>query len=178
MKSMNFLFACVFAALFVTLYSFKPLPAASDKSSGTLGDVKYSVLGPKAFAKENGNGWVILEGQKIDGTGTELKESKLFKEYHIRILPDVRGVFIRCQNLQRDAKTGDPDGDRDITKLQPDLIRRHSHSIPTVNGNTDDGGGIFNSRGNKKRNITLSDSTGGAETRPKNIALFTYVKIN
>lgn len=152
---------------------------------GSLGDVKYSVLKLEEFVKLNGKGWVLMDGQSIENsklyrlTGGDLKNS-----------PDARGVFIRGMNLGRSTDTGDANGDRNVGMFQSDEFKQHSHSasgyitgnITGSNGTRDCDGGNqkFNcDPGFPDRNVSVSiQANGGIETRPRNISIYTYIKIN
>lgn len=162
---------------------------------GALGDVKYSILPPDQFKRENGDGWEVLNGDNQVLIGSDLQKS-----YGIQHLPDARGVFIRGLNLRRDSRSGDPDSTRIAGSPQDDAFQGHYHSF---NGNahtadvTDPPGdwlqvskrvrGLSQTTANfENQNYVKSPKNDGAngeprtatETRPKNIALYTYVKVN
>ena len=148
------------------LFSFSFFP--QEHFSGNLGDVKYSILDPEQFTKENGPGWVIMQGQSIAGSDLTLITGQ-------KKLPDSRGVFIRGMNLGRDAKSGDSDGNRLVGSYQWDSFKKHNH--PYTNPQGTQNLGHFNSDGwEGKRDRT--GQVGGDETRPKNITLYIYIKIN
>ena len=160
-------------------------------SEGKIGDVKYSVLDPDKFREVNGKGWVLLDGSNIEN-------SKLSDFSKLKELPNASGVFIRGMNLGRDAETGDVDGNRDMGKLQLDAFQGHWHALGGF-FNSVQGGGEPNSivlsrkrevgwdpprmlRNNQARDSTTDNKNGiprtRSETRPRNIALYTYIKIN
>lgn len=151
-------------------------------SSGSLGDVKYSILDPDHFLEINGRGWVLMMGQSIQGSDLNLLSG-------ISILPDSRGNFIRSMNLGR-AEHGDPNITRQVGSFQSDTLKRHSHFKywlavkGEVSGNSVKGFYSQNHQAVGNELINESDrknyhfDTGGVETRPKNIALYTYIKIN
>ncbi len=150
-------------------------------SVGAVGDVKYSILEPDKFTQENGDGWVLMEGQDIKGTD-------LWKLTGIETLPDARGVFLRGLNRGRNKEEGDAEGDRQVGSSQDDTFENHSHPVgPLVLGwntegnngkhriDTDDGG----SWGNPPYDVEqIAKPVGKEETRPRNIALFTYIKVS
>lgn len=84
-------------------------------SSGTLGDVKYSILAPTEFQKLNGNEWKLMDGQSIVGT-------KLSQMTGKSALPDARGMFIRGMNANREFPFGDLDGNRPVGSEQNDMV--------------------------------------------------------
>lgn len=83
--------------------------------SGTLGDVKYSILAPTEFQKLNGNEWSLMDGQSIVGT-------KLSQMTGRSALPDARGMFIRGMNANREFPFGDLDGNRPVGSEQTDMV--------------------------------------------------------
>lgn len=83
--------------------------------SGTLGDVKYSILAPTQFQKLNGNEWRLMDGQSIVGT-------KLSQMTGKSALPDARGMFIRGMNANREFPFGDLDGNRPVGSEQNDMV--------------------------------------------------------
>lgn len=147
----------------------------------SLGDIRYSVLDSIQFQRLHGAGWIMMDGRPI-------QKSDLCTELEICQVPDARGVFIRGMNMGRAAATGDPEGDRAVGGFQADVLGRHQHTLPspldqaghTVNGNgtraridVDDGppysGIVWN---------TTTNFAGATETRPRNVALYMYIKIN
>jgi len=151
-----------------------------------LGNVQYSILEPDDFKTVNGNGWVLMDGRDIQG-------SELFKLNGMANVPDARGVFIRsmnCPNGVEDmSQKGDTQIDRPVGSYQKDSFELHSHSITNL--------GFFQAllpheswagaemtqfnagQGLKDIHTMLrNDNTGGNETRPRNIALYLYIKIN
>lgn len=166
--------------VFFALDNFKT-STAQENSEGKIGDVKYSILDPDKFREQNGKGWVLMDGNSI-------KDSDLSVLIGMDTAPDARGVFIRGMNVKREPSNGDASGDRLVGGYQRDEFRSHQHDIAprinvghSVNGNgssrrfdTDDG----HTWGNIDEDMYAMDNTGGAETRPRNITLYTYIKIN
>lgn len=154
--------------------------------TGILGDVKYSTLNPEKFIQLHGKSWVLMDGRNINNTD-------LFKLTQMSMLPDARGVFLRSMNVNRDSNEGDSDGDRPLGSYQPDEFKAHKHDVIdnghnhglkyTLNQGTNVGAsgaeattlgaGYINGHAN------IAESTkGGRETRPRNISLYVYVKVN
>ncbi|MCA9779484.1 MAG: hypothetical protein KC800_22305 [Candidatus Eremiobacteraeota bacterium] len=160
---------------------------------GQLGDVKLSVLEPAAFQNIHGKEWVLMAGQAIttdqtvtDSEGAILVNSALFgpSTKDRTNLPDARGVFLRGLNLQRPGDGGDPfeqetGRPRQVGEPQDDQFREHNHVLkyrtsvlggantPTV-GSPGDAHCVHS---------THTLSTGGRETRPKNVSVYIYLKV-
>lgn len=144
-----------------------------------VGEVRYSVLNPEQFIAIYGKTWVLLDGRNINGTDL-WKVSKLVN------IPDGRGVFVRGSNMKRDTQTGDPDGDRTVGSYQTDAFATHTHKYSDAHyaevqcGNI----GLFGNKGdsdndnNRCTTDQVTEASGGSETRPRNIVLYTYVKVN
>jgi hypothetical protein len=138
--------------------------------------------------------WVPADGRPITG-------SLLHQKSQIQYSPDLRGKFLRGLNLiysvgQPDFKPeteGDPNGvNRKPGSFQEDILIAHNHpasghingSVSGSNGtrDVDNGGAKYNSDPNLgDRNVVVTvgnNSNGGLETRPRNIAVYYYVKIN
>ena len=146
---------------------------------GSLGDIKYSILDPERFSEVNGKGWVIMSGQDIQGSDLSLLSGKT-------VLPDARGMFFRSMNLSR--TDGDVEATRRVGSFQDNSIQSHRHKIdPCGHANGSNAllaqnwiGAPESNCNERSRNATsnfeiIKDDT---ETRPKNIALYTYIKIN
>lgn len=174
-------FLCCLSCLSVIiLLAFRP-----QKQDGGIGDIRYSVLLPSQFEDENGPGWVLLDGRPID---PDWKIPQL-TSFNNNRLPDARGVFIRGMNLGRARSDGDPDGDRNIGYPQSDGIKEHTHemspkSIVYASRHPSDKGEGGSSRyfpGQDNTATFLVHSTGSGlnkdETRPRNIALYVYIKV-
>lgn len=144
-----------------------------------VGEVRYSVLKPEQFIHLYGKSWVLMDGRNINGTN-------LFDLTKSDVLPDGRGVFIRGANAKRDFQSGDPDGDRAIGSYQSDALRSHTHEYSDAHFAEVNAGnaGLQGNQGNSdfdNGRCTTNQTTapfGGLETRPKNIALYCYVKVN
>ena len=97
------------------------LTSGTETCSGSVGDIKYSILNPTQFANENGDCWVPMDGRGIAGT-------KLANNYGWSSVPDMSGLFIRAQEF---AGGADYDTDRtsnsSVGEYQADDNKRHSH---------------------------------------------------
>lgn len=157
--------------------------ALQQQPSIPLGTVVYSVLDRGTFIQVNGTGWELL-----DGSETNIDDTDLCLVADFCSLPDARGVFIRGMNLGRAASTGDPDSARAVGSAQSDRFSSHHHRLQdelNEAGHTVHGNGqrarILVEDGQPYENMvwpTLTDDGGGgSETRPRNIALYTYIRV-
>lgn len=160
-----------------------------------LGNVIFSVLPPGPFRAENGDGWMLLKNVNIDGSDSEVGKTELFERHQIRQLPDARGVFIRGLHLDRADSLGDTNQKRMMGEYQADAFATHTHKISEseglyyrdthlrgLAGDDKHFAGILgdSTKQNKKRKLLVTDpsSPRASETRPRNIALYVYIKVN
>lgn len=168
-------------AIVGTILTIMAFTNSDTKSVGAIGDVKYSVLPPDKFKDENGNGWVLMDN-KIPLQGSDLNT-----KHGITALPDARGLFIRSLNVNRNDDKVDKfkeenNRERLMGEYQNDDIIEHSHSITRDTrwgqGNHYGAGWAAQDGHNGNSTVTTDGNPKGKETRPKNIALYTYIKIN
>ena len=76
------------AVLADTAQTSKKLLSGPETCSGSVGDIKYSILTPDQFVMENGDCWVPMDGRDIPGT-------KLADDYGWASVPNMSGLFIR-----------------------------------------------------------------------------------
>lgn len=152
--------------------------------SGAVGDVKYSFLNPTQFAAQNGDCWVPLDGSSLSGT-------KLGMITGISTLPNAGGLFIRAQEFSN-SPDNDPDRNSgtNIGTFQDGAIQSHRHTVSQTTIRKMSNDDVINSspefdRGNGVIEASFpippdpnTSFTGGSETRPKNLNLWIYVRIN
>jgi len=162
-----------------------------------IGTIVPSMLPPSLFAEIVGDPdpsvfdprkskWVLADGRDI-------RISQYGKLSGNTETPDLRGMFLRGLNEGRKDDRQDPDV-RKPGDYQKDALQRHSHKT-TVTGDTtgykeqaETPSGIGYTRNKAGRNapyervsVSVLDVTGAnaeAETRPKNVAVHFYIKIN
>ncbi|MGU9982479.1 hypothetical protein ACJ4V0_20790 [Phreatobacter sp. HK31-P] len=157
-----------------------------------IGTIVQSFLPLEIFLKlqEGNSRWVVADGSKMpDGRLRELvkREADYFAEFHHDgsiIVPDLRGVFLRGHNQGR-ADQGDPDGEkRKIGSFQSDDLGRHDHWVSKTYPNLpnapdkDAGRRTLGTVGWDGYEDARTKFAGGDETRPKNVAVNFFVRID
>ena len=83
------------------------------------------------------------------------------------------GRFVR--GIDRSGSNVDPDGEREPSSFQVDMLKSHEHTYVPARGYKSGAGDHARAKPDGKQRET--GSTGGAETRPKNVALLYCVKL-
>lgn len=156
-----------------------------------IGTIISSLLPYKAFMEVNGFKettnlslltWVPCDGRTV--------ASSLFAENGGgQTAPDLRGVFLRGVNEYYVAGAGPLKTERLNTEgkvageFQPDGLKKHTHNqIWGQNGGTPNtiaqGNNLANFKAYKMLQTTSENIGGTEETRPKNITVYYYIKIN
>jgi microcystin-dependent protein len=86
-------------------------------------------------------------------------------------VPDLRGEFVRGWDDSRGIDSG-----RVFGSAQADELKAHVHSVTSGNSSNAQGSTPFESA-STANNSYNTNSTGGAETRPRNIALLACIKV-
>lgn len=185
MKKINLAIVMICTALSIMAFS-----KFTDVSEGAIGDVKYSVLPPDKFREENGNGWFLMDDK------VPIKGSTLHTRHGLVEIPDSRGMFIRTLNGRRNDQYMDKfslenNRERLVLDYQADAVKKHNHGFSTTFGffcgwpsnNLWTGGRNGNPMVAGSPECAISTLDTGTnlsleETRPKNISLYTYIKIN
>jgi hypothetical protein len=171
-------------------YTFGANVAQKVVCSGAVGDVKYSILDPVKFAQVNGDCWVPMDGRPLTSTDA------LSQLAGLSSLPNAGGLFVRAQDFANSDNDPDRDSNSPVATMQGDDFKSHNHNI-TDPGHNHTGGAfwpaggwpeqnqagnpqdytMFTNTGTSTTGITINN-TGGTETRPKNINLWVYIRIN
>ncbi len=133
------------------------------------------------------SGWIPADGRSIAG-------SQLSTLSGMQNAPDLRGRFLRGLNTiynvgqpplnSSTADVDDPASNRKAGDYQGDVFTQHTHACSHFNGGvitdmSNDQDQRRCSYGNMIPATTDPASVGGgSETRPKNIAVYYYIKIN
>jgi hypothetical protein len=155
-------------------------------SEEQVGDVKQSVLTEAQFQSLHGTSWVLMDGRSVAG-------SDLDTEFGVSTLPDARGVFLRSKNNGRSDGNQNPAGERAVGFLESDQMQGHKHGMDKAGMGYGAGPGdgswgradtnspanawVYNV-GNPSTDTINGTPRTGAETRPKNITVNTFIKIN
>lgn len=155
-----------------------------------IGDVKYSILPPNAFHKTQKGSWALLDGKPIaedQKLYTFLEQEFLLdnlKDANGNVnLPDARGSFIRSMNINGQGK--DPQTGRVVGSYQADALKTHKHALQNTiykhgrsfKGDNAKDHALKHAFGSVWASET-KNTGGAAESRPKNIALYCYVKVS
>jgi hypothetical protein len=174
------------------------LLSGSETCSGSVGDIKYSILTPDQFAMENGDCWVPMDGRDISGT-------KLADNYGWASVPDMSGLFIRAHEFSGGANYDtDRTASSPVGEYQADENERHSHTMQSAGSHshtfTEEGGthstrGYAGSSDNTMQRVDSVDSnsgttnsagshthtinnSGGDEARPRNRNFYVYIRVD
>jgi hypothetical protein len=144
-----------------------------------VGDVKQSMLNETQFQQEHGNTWILCDGRNITGSDFHTLTS-------IASAPDMRGRFARGKD---NGAGNNPAGDLALGSVQEDQLQgfniraRYSAGGASSGGILSSDGGVGSVdlfQGSPKY---VSDGVNGTprignETRPKNVSLNFFIKIN
>ena len=104
-------------------YAFSVASAQTVLCSGAVGDVKYSILNPADFAKENGTCWVPMDGRSLAGS----KLATHTGSYSSPNLPNGGGFFLRSQEFANSNQDEGRDTNTAIATGQGDDFESHTH---------------------------------------------------
>jgi hypothetical protein len=150
-----------------------------------IGTIVPSMLQPTKFAKEVGDldrvtmKWVLADGEK------DITNSLYAQLSGNTRPPDLRGMFLRGMNFNGNGQ--DPEKDRIAGEYQEDALHEHTHNTNALaiqwkaGGSWEEGQGIRHNPNNKWIVATVTevkDARTAKETRPKNVAVYFYIKIN
>lgn len=139
-----------------------------------IGTILSSMLEEPQFQAQPGMGkvWVLAKGQSATGTRYAAVTGKT-------TLPDLRGVFLRGSNSDLSSAEQEQRGNPDSKKLgeyQVDDFRSHFHEAHRP-------GGVDGNRAGRQDawyggGSSNTGEKGGKETRPRNVTVNYFIKIN
>jgi hypothetical protein len=145
-----------------------------------VGTIIASMLKPNIFADIIGDPdpfdsadskWALADNKNVAG-------SEYAKKVDTK-LPDLGGMFLRGINT-KDGKE-DPEGVRPAGRPQDDALQEHGHQTDARKHGWGKSGQGYTTRGGeapKAEVTTVTGANAADETRPKNVAVYFYIKIN
>ncbi|HEV7402630.1 MAG TPA: hypothetical protein VGO11_06890 [Chthoniobacteraceae bacterium] len=139
-----------------------------------------------------GTQWLSYKSKWAPCDGRPVPESAYGRFSQRNVVPDLRGVFLRGLN-QFDPNTliaqkpGQLDPDqRLVESFQDDAFESHTHTAALRQTAVPFGAGPYMNPvepqrpipGNAEKTPVTIDAVGGPESRPKNIAIYYYIRIN
>ena len=152
----------------------------------TVGSIQQTFLSASEFESIMGTDWVLADGRDVTGSSYETITGN-------SSVPDCRGLFLRTVGGNANATIGGTQSDttaQNGLSASTNSAGSHTHSYnsrlsPSAFGAFGNPGGITNtgsattfatnSAGSHSHTVSLSGDT---ETRPVNITVNTFVKIN
>ncbi len=144
-----------------------------------VGSIVPSLLMEAQFQAVAGNGWVLADGRSVAGSAYAVTTGN-------NNIPDLRGMFLRGRNSGgstagvRGDGNENPDGVLALGTTQGDMFASHSHGYihPWSGGAMLDPSTPGQQTGGKRDVSHSSDAAGGNETRPKNVTVNYFLRIN
>jgi hypothetical protein len=162
-----------FTAIDQRLATLEGAQIPASRLSG-IGDIVASLLAEAQFQAARGQGWVLADGRSAAGSMYQTVTGQ-------SAIPDLRGVFLRGRNdggsaagVRNDGKQN-PDPILPLGGYQADMFASHNHGSTLV---LDLAGSHSYQAGPYAINPTDSPAAGGNETRPKNVTVNFFVRIN
>jgi hypothetical protein len=184
-------------------YAPYALAASTTVCSGAVGDVQYSILSPTQFAQENGSCWVPMDGRDITGSKLSSYVSSIPNAGGNFLRSQEFGGTYASGNIDPDRTSTSS-----IATAQGNDNKSHNHSASSGSAgahthdftdydnrnctgfalvesgcdgvsetNNTSRAGTTTSDGDHAHTVTIANN-GGAESRPKNLNLWIYIRIN
>lgn len=143
---------------------------------GNIGDIKASMLTQAQFDQVHGSGWRMADGTTAVGTAYGALTGAT-------TLPDLRGIFLRGKDNGRLAENGNgnPDGEVPLGTFLQDSFKAHEHSVLRTAGDEQLLGGIQGALAGGSTDVNpngLTSTEGGVETRPRNVTVNYYIRVD
>ena len=139
-----------------------------------VGSVVHSMLTEAQFQDEAGDGWILADGRSV-------ADSSYAEITGFTTVPDLRGIFLRGKNNGRNTTLGNASGESALGTYQGDAFAEHSHSysyqIPDAADGGSDGGGDTD-RGLETINASTGSAGSTTETKPRNVTVNIFIRVN
>jgi hypothetical protein len=162
-------------AITINFPEIRPTPPPITLTTG-IGEIVASMLSEAQFKDaygKNGEKWELAQGQEAHA------DSK-YRQFVGERLPDLRGVFLRGKNYGRETTTGNPEGELNVGEYRKDEVGAHTHGLTQLGiggGETDDRSDNVRARFRNPVPKT-TDSFGGQETRPRNVTVNYFIRVD
>lgn len=151
---------------------------ASSGIGGIIGEIKQSIL-TEGQMNVITSDWVLADGRSVVGSSYSTLTGN-------NTIPDLRGQFLRGLDP---SGTVDPDGgSRTLGETQLDSYKSHKHGSGTFNNYATVNGSFSSTQGtiglhagtqSSTNQVATTDADAGdVETRPKNVSVNYFIKIN
>jgi hypothetical protein len=137
-----------------------------------VGTIRSSMLSLAQFQAEVDGTWMLANGSSCVGTNYATVTGNT-------VVPDMRGMVPRGKNNGRSDGKQNPDGDVALGTQQDDQLATHSHQL-TFHQDSGGGGAPNNNvHGSASINpiVKTTTSSGGNETRMKNVTVNWFIKV-
>lgn len=186
MKNFLLFTSAIFSASIFAQIDVGAVIRAKDIKSGSfaIGSIQQSILTLSQFQAENGDCWKLMDGSSLASTDLGVLTGMTNS-------PDARGNFLRMANNGRVDGNQNPNNNN-LGEFQSDAFQAHRHNwhLGQGGGPTNPFGTIYGANVASYNYNTLQNNVGeaiastqgtprtSAETRPKNITVNFFIKIN
>jgi hypothetical protein len=137
-----------------------------------IGCIEQSVLTEAQFQTMNGSAWVLCDGRSIVGT-------RLAQATGVSNAPNLLGEFLRGKNFGRYSDVEEVD----LGTAKADTVGPHTHRTRNLDDRPQNplGESIFWDGGKRfsdGTSVFVQSETGNPETRPKNVTVNFFCKVN
>ncbi len=146
----------------------------ADTGGGAVGDIVASLLTEEQFQAIRGPNWILADGRDVQGSAF----AQLFGN---NFVPDLRGVFLRGkQNGRNDGRGNETEAA--LGEYQADAFARHQHGVaPAAGGIAGFTTNVKSAPSDPAGQYVLNGNTGETgedETRPENVTVNFFIRIN
>jgi hypothetical protein len=162
-------------AITINFPEIRPTPPPITLTTG-IGEIVASMLSEAQFKDaygKNGEKWELAQGQEAPA------DSK-YRLFVGERLPDLRGVFLRGKNHGRETTTGNPEGELNVGDYRKDELGAHAHGLTQLGiGGNESNDPSDNVRARFRNPVPkTTDSFGGQETRPRNVTVNYFIRVD